>query len=274
MSSGSLRGKVALVTGSSSGMGRAISISLANEGAKLVCCDLRKEANPTGYESDIAISTVDLIVQQGGSATFARVDISSSEEVEAAFKKSITEFGRVDILINCAGYWAPFRKFVEEDDELWSKMTAVNVLGTARMSRLAIQQSLEQNIDSIWGSRGRIINISSCAGHFGFPGEVAYSSTKAAIDHMTRSGALEYANDFININCIAPGVVATGMARQNFENQDIIGLMKRATPWPRLGTAEDIAGAVLYFCLPQSQWVTGQVLSVDGGMTIGVTASQ
>jgi NAD(P)-dependent dehydrogenase (short-subunit alcohol dehydrogenase family) len=98
-----------------------------------------------------------------------------------------------------------------------SKMAAVNVLGTARMSRLAIRQFLKQDVDSKWGSRGRIINISSCAGHFGFPGEVAYSSTKASIDHMTHAGALEYANDYININCIAPGVVATGMTGQNFE---------------------------------------------------------
>ncbi|XTI86127.1 NAD(P)-binding protein [Cenococcum geophilum] len=214
-------------------MDRAISLSLADEGG----------ANPAGYEPNISTLTVDLILQRRESAIFAQVDISSSEEVEVAFDRSIAKFGWIDILISCAGYWAPFRKFDEEDDEVRSKIVVVNFL--------------KQDVDSKWGSRGRIINISSCAGHFGFPGEVAYSSTKASIDHMTHAGALEYANDYININCIGPGVVATG---------EIIGLMKRATPWPQMGTAEDIAGAILYFCLPQSH--------VDGGMTIGVASSQ
>lgn len=150
-------------------------------------------------------------------------------------------------------------------------MVRVNTLGTAKLSREAIRQFLTQEFDAEWGSRGRIVNISSCAAVTGFPGEVAYSATKASINHMTRAGALDHAKDYININCVAPGVVATGMARQNLETQDIHKLMKDATPWPRLGNVDDIAASVLFFCLPQSQWITGQVLSVDGGMTIGVT---
>lgn len=151
-------------------------------------------------------------------------------------------------------------------------MVAVNTLGTARMSRKAVRQFMKQDYDPKWGSRGRIVNISSCAGVFGFPGEVAYSATKASVNHMTRAGALDHAKDYINFNCVAPGVVATGMARQNFENRNIREVMRRATPWPRLGVAEDVAGVVVFFCLPESQWVTGQVISVDGGMTIGVSA--
>jgi NAD(P)-dependent dehydrogenase (short-subunit alcohol dehydrogenase family) len=105
-----------------------------------------------------------------------------------------------------------------------------------------------------------------------FPGEVAYSATKAAINHMTRAGALDVARNSININCIAPGVVATGMARQNFDNKDTIQHMKKATPWPRLGTVEDIAGAALFLCSKESSWITGQTFAVDGGMTLGVPA--
>jgi len=172
--------------------------------------------------------------------------------------------------VNCAGYWAPFRLFVDESDELWSKMSSINTLGTAKSNRLAIQQFLKQDVDSQWGSRGRIINISSCAGVVAFPGEVAYSATKAAINHMTRAGAIDHAKDYININAIAPGVVATGMARANFEDTGIIGHMKKATPWPRLGTADDIAGTVLFLCSKSSSWITGQVYAVDGGMTLGV----
>ncbi|TVY33847.1 Levodione reductase [Lachnellula occidentalis] len=264
--------KIALVTGASSGMGRAISLALAKEGAKLVCCDLRELPNPEGYEADIEKPTQDLITSKGGEAIFQRVDISIPSEIETAVAKAIEEFGRLDILINCAGYWAPFREFVDEDDELWGKMVAVNTLGTAKASRLAIRQFLTQEVDEKWGSRGRIVNISSCAGHIAFAGEVAYSATKASINHMTRAGAIDHAKDSININCVAPGAVQTGMARANFENADIIKIMRNATPWPRTGFAEDIAGAVMFFCLPQSQWVTGQLLAVDGGMTLGVPA--
>lgn len=149
-------------------------------------------------------------------------------------------------------------------------MSAVNTLGTAKMCRLAIGQFLRQDLDAAWGSRGRIVNISSCAGVVGFPGEVAYSATKAAVNHMTRAGALDHAKDYININCVAPGVVATGLARGNLEDAGIHNLMRKATPWPRLGTAGDIADVVVFLCGPESKWMTGQVLAVDGGMTIGV----
>jgi NAD(P)-dependent dehydrogenase (short-subunit alcohol dehydrogenase family) len=176
----------------------------------------------------------------------------------------------LDIVVNCAGYWAPFRKFAVEDDELWQKMANINLLGTAKSNRLAIQQFLKQEVDEAWGSRGKIVNVSSCAANIAFPGEVAYSATKAAINHMTRAGALDHAQDWININCIAPGVVATGMARQNFEDQDIIKHMKKATPWPRLGTVEDITGTALFLCSKQASWLTGQIYAVDGGMTLGV----
>ncbi|OCK79787.1 NAD(P)-binding protein [Lepidopterella palustris CBS 459.81] len=269
-----LENKVALVTGGSSGMGRAIALGLAKYGAKIVCCDLKEMANPEGYEEDKNVPVAELVIRNGGSAIFCQVDISNAEQVGKAFEKTLTEFGRLDIVINCAGYWAPFRDFAHEDDELWSKMAAVNTLGTARMCRLAIQQFLKQEVDLKWGSRGRIVNISSCAGGFGFPGEVAYSATKASINHMTRAGALDHAKDYININCVAPGVVATGMARQNFENNAIHETMKKATPWPRLGTAVDIGEVVVFLCLPGSQWMTGQVLAVDGGMTIGVPPPQ
>lgn len=149
-------------------------------------------------------------------------------------------------------------------------MLSVNAMGTSKCTRLAIKQFLKQDIDEAWGSRGRIVNISSCAGHFSFPGENAYASTKALINHMGRAGATDHAKDSININTIAPGVVATGMARGNIEDKDIVGMMKKATPWPRLGRVDDIAEAALFFCMPGSQWITGQLLSVDGGMTLGV----
>ncbi|KAK7905445.1 hypothetical protein LTR67_000167 [Exophiala xenobiotica] len=265
-----LDGKVALVTGASSGMGRSISLSLAEQGVSVICCDLKPEANPAGFEKDLHVTTANLIKKQGGEAIFFKVDVAQMSEIEYAFKGGIAKFGRLDIAINCAGYWAPFRKFAVEDDELWQRMANINLLGTAKCNRLAIQQFLKQEVDEAWGSRGRIVNISSCAANIAFPYEVAYSATKAAINHMTRAGALDHAQDWININCIAPGVVATGMARQNFEDEDIIKHMKKATPWPRLGTVEDVTGTALFLCSKQSSWLTGQIYAVDGGMTLGV----
>ncbi|KAL2677298.1 hypothetical protein Neosp_011067 [[Neocosmospora] mangrovei] len=256
-----LDGKVAVVTGASSGMGRAIAIALAGEGAKIVLCDLQEKANAKGYEADVDKTTSDIIATQGGDSIFSQTDIASPTAVQETFSRALE-----------ASYWAPFCSFADESEELWAKMAAVNTLGTARMSRTAIKQFLKQEVDETWGSRGRIVNISSCASVTGFPGEVAYSATKASVDHMTRAGALDHAKDSININCVAPGVVATGMARGNLENSSIHQTMVKATPWPRLGTVDDIAAAVLFLCLPQSQWITGQVLPVDGGMTIGVSA--
>jgi NAD(P)-dependent dehydrogenase (short-subunit alcohol dehydrogenase family) len=149
-------------------------------------------------------------------------------------------------------------------------MARVNTLGTSKANRLAVAQFLKQDFDPAWGSRGKIVNVSSCAACIAFPGEVAYSATKAAINHMTRAAALDQAKDHININCVAPGVVATGMARQNIEDDAIVALMKKATPLPRLGTVEDIANAVVFLCAKESSWITGQTWAVDGGMTLGV----
>ncbi|KAF0316801.1 NAD(P)-binding protein [Colletotrichum asianum] len=268
--SGLLAAKVALVTGSSSGIGRAIAIKLACLGVKIVSVDLQEQPNVKGYETDLEKTTTQVISESGGNAFFFKADITDGEAIEALFNRIRQEYGRLDILVNCAGYWAPFHLFIEETDELWAKMTAVNTLGTAKMSRHAIREFLQQNYDSKWGSRGRIVNISSCAGVVGFPGEVAYSATKASVNHMTRAAALDHARDFINVNCVAPGVVATGLARGNLEDTEIHELMRKATPWPRLGTAEDIAEVVVFLCKSESQWMTGQVLAVDGGLTIGV----
>ncbi|KAK5245351.1 hypothetical protein LTR20_006729 [Exophiala xenobiotica] len=273
MSDKQLAGKVALVTGASSGIGRACALSLAKHGASIVCCDLRAEANPQGYEEDLHITTPDVIKNLGGRAIFVQVDMSNFKQVEEAFKEVVDTFGRLDILINCAGYWAsPFRDFVDETDQLWQKTFDVNTLGVAKASRAAISLFKKNDLDETWGSKGRIVNISSCAGHVAIKGEVAYSASKAALNHMTRAGAIDHAKDHINMNCVAPGITATGISRVNFEDENIIKTWKRINPWPRLGRAQDIADAVLFFCLPCSQWITGQLLPVDGGFTLGIAS--
>ncbi|KAI9835776.1 MAG: hypothetical protein M1819_001955 [Sarea resinae] len=273
MSDRQLVGKVALVTGASSGIGRACALALAKQGASVVCCDLRAEANPQGYEPDLHLTTPEVIEGLGGKAIYYRVDLGDLKQIEATFETAIGKFGRLDILINCAGYWAsPFRDFVDETDQLWQKTFDVNTLGAAKASRLAIRLFKNNDVDETWGSRGRIVNISSCAGHVAIKGEVAYSASKAALNHITRAGAIDHAKDNINMNCVAPGITATGISRVNFEDENIINSWKKINPWPRLGKADDIASAVLFFCLPASQWITGQLLPVDGGFTLGIAS--
>ncbi|KAH6999182.1 hypothetical protein BKA56DRAFT_639600 [Ilyonectria sp. MPI-CAGE-AT-0026] len=188
-------------------------------------CDLQGQANREGYERDLEKTTSEAIKTSEGKAIFVQADVSNTQQVEEALRLAIGS------------------------EDLWSKMVAVNTLGTARMSRKAVRQLIEKDCNTNWG-------ISSCDGMFGFPCEVAYTATKAFVNHMTKVGALNHANDYINFNCVAQA--------QNFENSKIHDVMRRATPWLRLGVAEDTAGAV-------SQWMTGQVISVDGGMTLGVS---
>ncbi|KAJ4233054.1 hypothetical protein NW759_001837 [Fusarium solani] len=239
-------------------VGRAIAIALAGEGAKIVLCDLQEKANAKGYEADVDKTTGDIIAARGGDSIFLQTDIASSAAIQETFSRALEASALLLFRGRVGGALA--------------KIAAFNTLGTARISRSAIRQFLQQEVDEKWGSQGRIVNISSCASVTGFPGEVAYSTTKASVDHMTRARALDHAKDSININCVAPGVVATGIARGNLENSTIHQTIVKATPWPRLGTVDDIAAAILFLCLPQSQWITGQILPVDGGMTISISA--
>ncbi|TVY33491.1 putative oxidoreductase [Lachnellula subtilissima] len=233
-------------------MGRAISLVLAMEGAKLVCRDLRELPNSEGYEADIKQATQDLIINKGGEAIFQLVDISIPSQIETADAKAIEKFGRLDILINCAGYWAPFREFVDEDDGLRGKGCSGREMGESGSGSHSEHPLL------CW-------TYCICRRGCLFGNQSFYYSYDPA-------GVIDHAKDSININCVAPGAVQTGMARANFENADIIKIMRNATPWRRTGFAEDIAGAVMLFCLPQSLWVPGHLLAVDGGMTLGVPA--
>ena len=152
---------------------------------------------------------------------------------------------------------------------MWDKMFGINAKGTAMMMRLAIQQFLKQEV-GVSGARGRIVNISSSAGITAIGGEATYAASKAAVCMLTRNAALDHAKDYININCVCPGVVKTGMARHNFENPDTIKAMMKGTPWPRLGEPGDIAKVVNFLLSDDAQWMTGQILAVDGGFTVGI----
>jgi NAD(P)-dependent dehydrogenase (short-subunit alcohol dehydrogenase family) len=167
----------------------------------------------------------------------------------------------------------PLRWYVDETEEMWDKMFNINAKGTATAMRLGIKQFLKQEVDKVSGARGRIVNISSSAGITAIAGETTYAASKAAVVMLTRNAALDHAKDYINVNCVCPGVVKTGMARHNFENPDTIKGMMKGTPWPRLGEPHDIAKVVNFLLSDDAQWMTGQVLAVDGGFTVGIPMS-
>jgi NAD(P)-dependent dehydrogenase (short-subunit alcohol dehydrogenase family) len=165
----------------------------------------------------------------------------------------------------------PLRDFVEETEEQWDAMFAINAKGTATAMREAIKQYLSQPVDAISGSRGRIVNISSAAGgRTAIRREATYAASKAAVAMLTQNVGLDHAKDFINVNGVCPGVVRSGAAGINFRTPEIITEMQKGTPWPRLGEPSDIAKAVVFFCSDDAQWITGQNLGVDGGFTIGI----
>jgi NAD(P)-dependent dehydrogenase (short-subunit alcohol dehydrogenase family) len=267
---GKLHARVAIVTGSSSGMGRAIALALAHEGAILVCSDLKPEAAQHGFEEDREINTHDVITNNGGTAAFVKCDMGVTKEVWGLIDFAVSKFGKLDILVNNAGLWLPLRDFVEETDEMWDSMMGINGKGTATSMRQAIKQFLRQSISPISGSRGRIVNISSSAGLVAIRREATYASSKAAVCMLTRNVALDHAKDSINVNSVCPGVVRTAMASTNFRDEKIIGEMKKGTPWPRLGEPSDIAKVVVFLCSDDAQWVTGQNIAVDGGFTVGI----
>ncbi|KEF55582.1 uncharacterized protein A1O9_08332 [Exophiala aquamarina CBS 119918] len=269
--SGRLHQRVAIVTGSSSGLGRGIALALAREGAILVCTDRVAEARQDGFEEDKHIPTHDVINHNGGKAIFQKCDLMNTSEIVALVEAAVKNFNKLDILVNNAGLWMPLRDFVEETEEQWDAMFAINAKGTATAMREAIKQFLKQPIDEVSGSRGRIVNISSAAGgQTAIRREATYAASKAAVAMLVQNVGLDHAKDYINVNGVTPGVVRSGMASINFQTPAIIAEMKKGTPWPRLGEPLDIAKAVVFLCSDDAQWITGQNLAVDGGLTIGI----
>ncbi|KAI1628023.1 oxidoreductase [Exophiala viscosa] len=268
---GRLHHRVVIVTGASSGLGRGIALALAREGAHVICSDRVLEARQDGFEEDKHIPTHEVINNNGGKAFFQKCDLMNVPEIVALIRAAVEKFGKLDILVNNAGLWMPLRDYVEETEEQWDAMFAINAKGTATAMREAIKQFLTQPVDEVSGSRGRIVNISSAAGGItAIRRETTYAASKAAVAMVAQNAALDHAKDYINVNVVCPGVVRTGAAGINFRTPEIITEMQKGTPWPRLGEPSDIAKAVVFFCSDDAQWITGQRLAVDGGFTIGI----
>jgi NAD(P)-dependent dehydrogenase (short-subunit alcohol dehydrogenase family) len=249
-----LQGKVAIITGGASGMGKAASILFAREGAHVVVADL----NVTGGEE------VAKVASAGGKAcVFQRTDVSQEADVKALVARAVKEFGGLDIMFNNAGIGGAVGPLEEISVEDWDKTQAVCLRGVFLGIKHAVPEMRKRG-------GGAIVNTASIAGVWGYPMLHAYSAAKAGVVNLTRSASLEFAADGIRVNCIAPGGVATPIVGAIGINKETVeATLARGQPVPRAGQPDDIAYAALYLAGPHAGFVTGHTLVVDGGAVAG-----
>jgi NAD(P)-dependent dehydrogenase (short-subunit alcohol dehydrogenase family) len=265
-----LAGRVAVVTGSSSGNGRAIALALAHEGATVVCTDLKKTALQGGYEKDIGIDTDVVITNNGGKSSFIAADASKAADVQGVIAHAVEKFGRLDIMVNNAGVFTGLHNIIDETEEQYDLTMNVNAKGVWLGCKYAITQFMKQEPITTPGGekvRGRIVNIASIGGLVGLALEPAYCASKGAVVNLTRELALDHAADRINVNAICPGFLATAMVRSFLEAEDTNKLLHDLTQWPRVGKAEDVAKAAVFLASDDAEWMTGSMLTVDGAFT-------
>lgn len=254
-----LQGRVALITGSSSGNGRAIALRYAAEGAAIVCADLAPEPVAGGWQD--ATPTDQAIRAAGGRAVFVDCDVTDGEQVTAAVQRAVDEFGSLTIAVANAGISPLAHDLIDESYEDYRQVQAVNQDGvwwTCRESARAMIAA---------GHGGRIITLASIAGLTGTQTGVHYNMSKGAVIQITRTMAVQLAGDSITVNAICPGYVRTAMTRNLWDDPARLERLQSVTPLPRLGEAEDIAGAAYFLASDDAAWITGVILPVDGGFT-------
>ncbi len=246
-----LGNKVAIVTGSSSGIGAAIALAFAGEGAAVV-------VDYAGHP-DAARKVVEQIEGAGGRALAVAADVSSPADVEALVRKAVEAFGRLDVMVNNAGMERKM-PFLETPFEVWQKTVAVNLTGPWLGSQEAAKQMVAQ------GGPGRIINISSVHEDLAMPTNAPYCATKGGVRMLMRTLAVELAPHGITVNNIAPGAIDTPMDAPLKENPDQMEELLSEIPLGRMGKPEEVASLALYLASDESSYVTGSTLFVDGGM--------
>lgn len=243
-----LSGRVALVTGGGQGIGRAIALRLAKQGATLALCDLA----PT------ALEVAEAIQAQRGKAQGFQGDVSRTEEVNRVVEQVVAAFGKIDILVNNAGI-ARDSLLLRMSDSDWDQVLAVNLKGAFLCTRAVLRHMIRQR----WG---RLINIASVVGLTGNVGQANYAASKAGLVGFTKTVAREVASRGITANAVAPGFIDTEMTRKLRDDlkQEIV----KQIPVGRFGSVEDVAQAVLFLASEEASYITGQVLKVDGGMVM------
>lgn len=250
-----LNGKVALVTGGSSGMGRAAAINFAKHGVKVVIAARREDKS-----QDVITQICDF----GGDAYFIKTDVANPDEIRSLIKKTVEYYGRLDFAFNNAGTEGKFAPMTELSETDWEQTITINLKAVWLCMKYEIEQMLKQ------GSGGAIVNTSSWLSKGGLIGSTIYSASKGGLDGMVRPAALEYANRNIRINNINPGIINTEMFRRFVPIGEDIALKPFINHIPalRLGTSEELAQTVIWLCSDAASYITGQTISIDGGYAI------
>ncbi len=242
--------KIAIVTGSAKGIGYGIALYLAKNGASVVMADFDQATNEK--------SATEIQSATGAKCLAVQCDVSKKEDIDNLIKTAMEKFGGVDILVNNAGVY-PFKPFLEMTESDWNKVIDINLKSIFLASQAAAK---------VMKDGSKIVQISSIASLVGFEGLTHYCASKGGINSMIRAMALELASKKINVNAIAPGAIRTPGADWESMTEDEMKKQLSLIPWGRIGTPEDIAGAVTFLCSPSADYITGQVVVVDGGWTL------
>ncbi|KAF2453483.1 hypothetical protein BDY21DRAFT_402168 [Lineolata rhizophorae] len=273
MASGRLLSKVAVVTGSSSGMGRAIALLFHREGASVVCADLKPTISTANAEesTEALVDTHEQIANESGNSIFVETDVRREQDMKSLIEKATQKFGRVDIMVNNAGVLAESKKVQkiwEYDESAWDHSFAVNSRGVFLGCKYAAAQMIGQDpLPS--GDRGWIVNLASIAGTIAVPGFVGYTASKQSVIGITKNAAIDLTEHRVHVNAVAPGFVDTPMIVPLLKDSlDAKKELNSLHPFRGLGKAEDIAHAVLFLASKDNSWMTGSILTVDGGYTV------
>ena len=247
--------RITLVTGGGGGIGRAISLALAAEGRAVAVADLREDA---------AAAVAEGVERASGTALAVALDVTDGDSVGAAVERVTAELGPVDILVNNAG-WDELRPFLETDEAFWDRVIEINFKGCLRLTRRVLGGMVDRRF-------GRLVNIGSDAGRVGSSLESVYSGAKGGVIAFTKTIAREVAGAGVTANAVCPGPTRTpmleGMAASGEKAERLVASLERAVPMRRLGEPEDVAAAVTFLASERAGYITGQTLSVSGGLTM------